>query len=1000
MIGRTFGQYRILEMLGQGGMGEVYLAEDTTLDRKVALKFLPPELRGDEIARRRFLREAKSAAGLDHPFICHIHETGESEDISFIVMERVAGQTLRDKLAAGQLSLSEALRIAEEMAEALIAAHEAGIVHRDLKPANVMLTGDGHVKVMDFGLAKPVSTGEESQEVTLSELTREGTTVGTVPYMSPEQLQGKPVDVRSDLFSFGVMLYEMLTGKHPFMRATTFETAGAILSEKPPPLSEHLDTAPKHLQTLLDLLLTVDRAARVQSAAEVRTSLREFSESARAAADGRVFRYLKRPAVMAALALALVVIGAMFWLPFRARQKVERARALMPELERLTTDGRYTDAYELATRIEESLPGDPTLQRVMPDLSDVLTINTEPDGANVYLQRFTGGTEEPHPRILVGTSPVVDLRIARVGHRLWLEKDGFVTLERTISSELNRAEGRLGVEPEIVLAEALPVVGTVPDDMVQVPGGTYRLRGYGFGGMDVVTLDDFFIDRFEVSNEDYQAFIRAGGYSNPSYWMHPFVRDGVEMTYDDAMALFRDRSGLSGPRGWSNQEFPEDKASHPVTGISWYEAAAYAEYAGKALPTIYQWEKAARAGRYTHFEGYVMPWGLMSAAAPSGGRANYHGRDTTPVDSHPFGMSPYGVYNMAGNVEEWCLNERGPGRATAGGSWADEPYQFPSGGVLPELDASDTVGLRCVSKSAGDAADQGSGRIKPKQSIVELTPVDDATYRGFLSHYRYDRTPPVAEVLETIDGPDWVREKLTFAGLGDGRIIAYLYLPKRARAPYQCINYVVSATVFMGRTAAEEVEAILAPQIKAGRAVMAVVPKGAIEREWPPDHQNSPWNSVERRNLIIFRVTEFRMGLDYLETREEIDMGRIAHIGFSWGSCLRALILTAIEDRIQSSIFVGGGLEPIDLLPEVDPVNFLPRISGPVLVLTGRYDEETPYEPQARSLFEAVRAPKRLELVESGHLPPVEVRNPIISEFLDETLGPVERSIGNPDTPR
>ena len=224
MIGRTIGRYRILEELGRGGMGEVYLAEDTTLGRKVALKFLPSEMRNDETARQRFLREARSAAALDHPFICHIHETGESEGLAFIAMERVTGQTLQDKLADGPVGVAEALRIGTEVAEALEEAHRSDIVHRDLKPSNIMLTSGGHVKVMDFGLAKQVAVGEESQADTLTKLTSEGSTLGTVPYMSPEQLQGKPVDTRSDLFSLGILLHEILTGSHPFRKTMKVQT--------------------------------------------------------------------------------------------------------------------------------------------------------------------------------------------------------------------------------------------------------------------------------------------------------------------------------------------------------------------------------------------------------------------------------------------------------------------------------------------------------------------------------------------------------------------------------------------------------------------------------------------------------------------------------------------------------------------------------------------------------------------------------------------------------
>ncbi len=211
MIGKTLSHYKIIEKLGQGGMGEVYLAEDSRLDRKVALKFLSEELEQDSTAKKRFLREAKSAAALDHPYICHIHEVGEVEGKSFISMEYVQGETLQDKLTQGPLPLNDALEKATEVAEALEEAHKQGIVHRDLKPSNIMLTPQGHVKVMDFGLAKRVTPVEGQEQEITTALTKQGSTLGTVPYMSPEQVRGQEVDTRSDIFSFGVVLYEMLT---------------------------------------------------------------------------------------------------------------------------------------------------------------------------------------------------------------------------------------------------------------------------------------------------------------------------------------------------------------------------------------------------------------------------------------------------------------------------------------------------------------------------------------------------------------------------------------------------------------------------------------------------------------------------------------------------------------------------------------------------------------------------------------------------------------------
>ncbi len=277
MIGQTVSHYKILAKIGQGGMSEVYLAQDTTLDRKVALKFLLEELEQNTRARKRFLREAKSAAALDHPYICHVHEVGEVEGKSFISMEYVQGETLKDKLAQGPLPLNDVLEKATEVAEALEEAHKQGIVHRDLKPSNVMLTPQGHVKVMDFGLAKRVTPVEGQEEEITTALTREGSTLGTIPYMSPEQIRGQAVDTQSDIFSFGVVLFEMLTGVHPFKKASPLDTASSILRDEPSPLSDYVPELPEVLQHTVQKMLAKRVEDRCQSAAEVRIDLEQLA---------------------------------------------------------------------------------------------------------------------------------------------------------------------------------------------------------------------------------------------------------------------------------------------------------------------------------------------------------------------------------------------------------------------------------------------------------------------------------------------------------------------------------------------------------------------------------------------------------------------------------------------------------------------------------------------------------------------------------------------------
>lgn len=352
--------FEILELLGQGGMGVVYLAQDTSLDRKVAIKVLPESAQLEPKAQARLVREAKAAASLDHPFICKVFEAGQFDGSAYIVMEYVPGQTLEERLEEGALSASETLRVALEVAEALSEAHEKDLVHRDLKPANIMLTPQGHVKVMDFGLARRVFRGDDddAEQVTQSKLTREGAIVGTISYMAPEQTRGLEADQRSDVFSLGIVMHEMVSGSNPFLRDSAAETLSAILRDAPEPLEVESWAVSSEFDEVVQRALSKDPGDRYQSSGELAADLRRLELEVPAFSARSLLGW---PAV-AAVVVVFGLLFASWWIGSRTPRVVETPEpmsVLVADFENTTGDPAFEGAIEQSLGI--SLDGAPYL---------------------------------------------------------------------------------------------------------------------------------------------------------------------------------------------------------------------------------------------------------------------------------------------------------------------------------------------------------------------------------------------------------------------------------------------------------------------------------------------------------------------------------------------------------------------------------------------------------------------------------------------------------------
>ena len=960
-------RYAVERQLGRGGMATVYLARDLKHDRPVAIKVMHAEL-ASSLGSDRFLREISISSRLQHPHILTLIDSGEAVDRAteerflYYVMPYVQGESLRDRIKReGALATSDAVHLLRDVVEAVAEAHKQGIVHRDLKPENVMITGDGsaaHALVVDFGVAKALSDARDSIS-----LTGTGISLGSPGYMSPEQALGESsVDHRADIYALGAMMYEMLTGVPPFT-GTMQAVVAAHISKPPKPPREVKADVPPALERIVLRCLEKNPAARYQTASELLGEIGGLDAPESRATPSRS-RYLMigigAAAVLVALFAAVTVR--------RANRERWVTDTAIPTIQRLIDAGNNDSAIVVYKRAREFAADNPALTGLASRFTQTASFVTVPEGALVERAAFRDTTywerlgPTPTGRVIVPFG-VERYRITKPGYRPMFLLSGGVP---TISA------------PPLPDTIHLDAVGAADSEMVRIPTGPQGGELLQLRSIRPVVLAEFLADRLETTNADYKKFVVAGGYSKKEYWDEPFIKDGKPLTWEQGMALLVDRTGRPGPATWEGGDIPRGAEQLPVGGLSWYEAAAYAKFAGKSLPTLYHWIRAAG----TSASGVMVAGSHFDADAPSRGGAF-------------LSMGPWGLFDAAGNVREWCSNVDGLGKHyLLGGGYNDSPYRFTDAAALPPFDRAPSNGVRLVKYLTKDEAFAAASKpiIGSSRDYSKEKAPSDAAVASYRLFYDYDHTPLNARVDE-IDSThaEWVRELVSLdAAYGGERLLLRLYRPRRASGPLQSVVLFPGSDAMSATKSTEHYAELHDFIIKNGRALVLPIYKSTYERN-DKLPTNSPDSSIAYRDHMVMWAKDLRRTLDYLSTRRDLDSAKFAFIGVSWGGRVGPLML-GVEPRFKAAVLNVGGLAMARSRPEVDPYNFLAHVRIPVLMLNGRDDMVFPVETSQNPMFQAFGTPaeqKRHMLYEGGHFIP---RAPLIAE----TLGWLDRYLGKP----
>ena len=802
-------------------------------------------------------------------------------------------------------------------------------------------------------------------------------------YVAPEVLDGRMPSPRSEVYALGVLLYQVVVGdlSRPLDPDWKLSVLDDVLRED---IAACVETLPeKRLANPLEL------TRRLQTLEERRKLL--VSRSPLGMQNAHFPGRRKRRWIAWGLATAAVL--ALLALPAWYYQKVSRAEAAkktayetdLPKIRQLLETEEYVAAHALAREAEKIISNDPTLQQYIKDATSSFDIETMPAGARVSYRPYN---DLKGPWIDLGVTPIKKAMIPVGMTRFRIQKQGYterelvrpVLFRDSLSPEYRKLKGI-----SHTLQFNLYPVKRIPDGMLSVDGGRFTVPINALPmSLEKIVLDRFFIDKTEVTNRAYKEFLDAGGYRNPQYWQQEFKKDGRVIPWGEAMKIFVDCTGRPGPSTWELGNYPDGQDEYPVSGVSWYEAAAYAEFKRKTLPTIYHWCRAAfpTNERITPLTALIIP------------QSNIEGTGIAESGRFP-GTGSSGAKDMAGNVREWCWNGFEGNRYSLGGMWQDPAYMFNEGIAPSAWNRASGNGFRC--------ALYPEDTLVPNDLLAEvqvgvyydpytIPPYSEKAFEALKGMFTYKPTPlnPVVESRKK-EGRGWIRETVSIdAAYNKERLIIHLDLPERCKPPYKTLVYFPGGNSFhqtkFSRNFLWEPWDLLPEN---GRVLVSPIYAGTFERGGGDLGRFVKKSFFQR---FYEYLNDLRRTIDYLETRNDIDGKSIVYIGACSGALLGP-VFSPYEDRIRGLILVSGGISNPVAHPK--PKGLVqPFVTVPVLMLNGKYDYAFPLKTHQKPLFDLIATPpehKKHVIYDCGHLPLP--RAPMMKEifdWLDKYQGPVD----------